>query len=209
VGRVMILPGLRNIEAAKQLYERLNGWKLANEVISSYFQNHRDNTKEQSVVTKVVLVNSLYFTNIREPLRMARHILELHELDAQLMAGEVEAVERIAQADRYYISFASKYAHFHNKTAFPIFDSFAVAAMSQLQERGRRSFPSYIKFFETIKAFREQAGLTSVSWEDFDKYLWLYGQKKALDKGNRTINKEVSALYDSPEGHALFEGLEP
>ena len=45
----MTLPGLRNIEAAKQLYERLGGWKLANEVISSYFLNHRGNTKEQSV----------------------------------------------------------------------------------------------------------------------------------------------------------------
>ena len=85
--------------------------------------------------------------------------------------------------------------------------SFAVAAMAQLQKRGF-SFPSYTKFFETIKAFREQAGLTSVSWEDFDKYLWLYGQKKALDKGSSAINKEVRALYDSLEGHALFEGLE-
>ena len=205
----MTLPGLRNIEAAKQLYERLGGWKLANEVIASYLQDHPDNMKEHSVVTKVVLVNSLYFTNIREPLRMARHILELHGLDAQLEAGEVEAVERIAMDDRYYVSFASKYAHFHNKIAFPIFDSFAVAAMAQLQERGRRSFPNYTKFFETIKAFREQAGLASVSWEDFDKYLWLYGQKKALDKENRTISKEVSALYDSLRGHTLFEALEP
>ena len=34
----MTLLGLRNIEAAKQLYERLGGWKLASEVISSYFQ---------------------------------------------------------------------------------------------------------------------------------------------------------------------------
>lgn len=204
----MTLPGLRNIEAAKQLYEKFDGWKLANKVISSYFQDHPDNMKEHSVVTKVVLVNSLYFTNIREPLRMAQHIVELHNLDAQLEAGEVESVERIAQADRYYISFASKYAYFHNKAAFPIFDSFAVGAMARLQERGL-SFPNYTKFFEAIKAFREQLGLSSVSWEDFDKYLWLYGQKKALDKGSKAINKEVRALYDSSEGHALFEGLEP
>ena len=204
----MTLPGLRNIEAAKQLYEKLDGWKLADEVISSYFQDHRDNTKEHSVVTKVVLVNSLYFAGIREPLQMARHMLKLHGLDAQLMAGEVEAVERIAKDDRYYVAFASKYAHFHNKAAFPIFDSFAVGAMAQLQERGL-SIPNYTKFFETIKAFRKQAGLSSVSWEDFDKYLWLYGQKRALDKGIRAINKEVRSLYDSSEGHALFEGLEP
>jgi len=205
---------LANIEAAKQIYERLGGWKLANEVISFYFQDHPGNTKEQSVVTKVILVNSLYFAGMREPLLMVRHILELHELDAQLMAGEVEAVERIAKVKRkdkvdwYYVAFASKYAHYHNKTAFPIFDSFAVAAMAQLQEPARRSFPSYTRFFETIKAFREQAGLTSVSWEDFDKYLWLYGQKKALDRGCRAISKEVRELYDSPVGPGLFERLE-
>lgn len=199
---------LANIEAAKQIYERLDGWKLANKVICSYFQDHPDNTNEHNVVIKVVLVNSLYFAGIREPLRMVKHILELYELDAQLGVGEVEAVERIAEVDWYYVSFASKYAHFHNKTAFPIFDSFAVAAMAQLQERGRKSFLSYTRFFETIKAFREQARLTSVSWEDFDKYLWLYGQKKALDKGSRAISKEVRELYDSPVGPGLFERLE-
>lgn len=41
---------LANIEAAKQIYERLDGWKLANEVISSYLQDHPGNTKEHSVV---------------------------------------------------------------------------------------------------------------------------------------------------------------
>ena len=205
----MILPGLRNIEAAKQLDEKLGDWKLANEVISSYFEAHPENTNEHSVITKVVLVNSLYFANIREPLGMARHILGLHGLDAQLEAGEVEAVERIAKDDRYYVSFASKYAHFHNKTAFPMYDSFVVDAVGRrLQERGL-SFRSYTKFFETIKAFREQAGLASVSWEDFDKYLWLYGQKKALDKGERAIGKEVMALYDDRKIRALFERLEP
>jgi hypothetical protein len=204
----MALPKLHNIEVAKQLYERLDGWKMANKVICHYFQAHPGNTREEDVVTKVVLVNGLYFTNIREPLLMARHILELYGLDAQLARGEVEAVERIAKADRYYISFASKYAHFHDKPAFPIFDSFAVGAIAQLQERGF-SIANYTKFFETIKAFREQAGLTSISWEDLDKFLWLYGQKKALDEGNKTINKEVRALFGSSKGRALFEALEP
>jgi hypothetical protein len=79
---------LANIEAAKQIYERLDGWKLANEVISSYLQDHPGNTKEQSVVVKVVLVNSLYFAGIREPLRMVRHILELHGLDQNWRWGK-------------------------------------------------------------------------------------------------------------------------
>ena len=46
----MRLPGLRNIETAKQLYEKLDGWKLANEVISCYFQDYPGDTKEYSFV---------------------------------------------------------------------------------------------------------------------------------------------------------------
>lgn len=205
----MILPGLRNIEAAKQLDEKLRDWKLANEVVSFYFAAHPENTSEHSVYTKVVLVNSLYSTHLRDPLGMARHILGLDRLDAQLEEGEVDAVERIANDGRHYVSFASKYGHFHNKTAFPMYDSFVVVALrQQLQKRGS-SFPSYTEFFKAIKGFREQAGLASVSWEDLDKYLWLYGQKKALDKGDEAIGREVRALYIRPEGRTLFEGLEP
>ena len=44
--------------------------------------------------------------------------------------------------------------------------------------------------------------------EVLDKYLWLYGQKKDLDKGKR-VNAEVTALYDNQEGKKLFEALEP
>ena len=47
--------------------------------------------------------------------------------------------------------------------------------------------------------------LIGLSWTGWTT---LY-DKTSLDKGNGAINKEVSALYDSPEGRALFEALEP
>lgn len=204
----MSLPTLRNIEAAEKLYNMLDSWKLANCIISSYFKEHPANVERTVVVIKVVLISTLYVARIFEPLKMAAHIVELHGLDLQLRLGEVEAVERIAHFDRYEKSFASKYAHFHNKVAFPILDSFAVRAMAQLQER-RLGIRNYTRFFEAIEAFRQQAGLTAVPWEDLDKYLWLYGQKKALDQENKSISREVTTLYGSFEGHTLFEALEP
>jgi hypothetical protein len=209
----MRLPDLQNIETAKQLYQELDSWKRANRVISAYFQSYPGNTDEQIVVIKVALINDLYFTNIKEPLKMATHILKLHGLDGQLAGGKVEAVESIAKVDdertskgyRYYSSFASKYAHFHNKTAFPILDRFVKDAIAHLWEK---KLPNdYKGFFEMIQEFRQKAKLTSVSWEDLDKYLWLYGQKAALDKGKREINKEVRELYNKES--ALFEALEP
>jgi len=205
----MRLPGLRNIETAKQIYERLDRWKLANEVVSSYFQAHPDNTDKHCVVTKVVLVNGLYSANIKDPMGIAEHILGLPGLDKQLKAGDVEAIDLIADADRHYVSFASKYGHFHKKSAFPMCDKYVENAMGLLLEGRRRSFRPYSYFFEKITAFREQAGLGSVSWEDLDKYLWLYGQWKELEKGNEAIGKEVKTLYKSHECPDLFDGLEP
>lgn len=205
----MALPALSNIETAKRLYEMLKGWKLANKAISSFFEANPKNTDERSVLTKVVLLNGLYYTNIKEPLRMAKHVQRLDGLDARLQAGEAAAVEQIAKDDRYYVSFASKYAHFHNKTAFPLYDRFVEDAIGQLMQGRRLSLRPYSKFLRTIKEFCEQAGLSFVSWDDFDKYLWLYGQKKALDKGGRAIGREVRELYDDVKIRALFERLEP
>ena len=55
----------------------------------------------------------------------------------------------------------------------------------------------------TVSMTRQQGGLNLDSG-----WTTLY-DKISLDKGNGTINKDVSALYDSPEERALFEALEP
>jgi len=203
----MELPTLRNIEAAEKLFERLNGWQLANDTISIYFKKHPANTKPSTVAVKVVLISSLYYARIFEPLKMAVHIARLKGLDSELKSGDINAVERIAHLDRYEVSFASKYAHFHNADAFPIIDDFAAGAVALLEGKGFNH--SYPEFYNRILSLRQKAGLRSISWRSLDKYLWLYGQKKkSLDKGV-AVNKEVTALYRTVDGKALFDTLEP
>jgi len=203
----MGLPTIRNIEAAEKLFDKLTGWQLANDTISTYFDKYPANVEAHSVAVKVVLISSLYYARIFEPLKMAVHIAGLQGLDSELRNGDVNAVECIAHFDRYEMSFASKYSHFHNRIAFPLCDHFAAGAIAIFQGKGF-SYPKYTDFFNVITLFRQQSGLASTSWGVLDKYLWLYGQKKDLDKG-KDVNKEVTALYHIPEGRILFDALEP
>jgi hypothetical protein len=133
----MTLPSLRNVNIAKKMYEKLKGWKLANRVTSSYFPTHPNNIEKETVIIKVVLVDRLYFTNIKEPLRMANHILKLEVLDEQLKRNEIKAVDCIANfGQRKVISFGSKYAHFYNKAAFPVYDQYVSKAIATFRGKG-------------------------------------------------------------------------
>jgi len=204
---MMKLPTIRNIEAAEKIFYRLTGWQLANDAISSYFDKHPANIEASIVAVKVVLISSLYYTRIFEPLKMAVHITELKGLDSELRSGDIKAVERIAHLDRYEVSFASKYAHFHNSDAFPILDSFASGAVAILLSKNFDS--TYHNFYKNISLLRQESGLSSTDWRSFDKYLWLYGQKKKnLDNGI-SVNKEVTELYETTKGKILFDALEP
>ncbi|MFC1981250.1 hypothetical protein ACFLVN_03300 [Chloroflexota bacterium] len=203
----MGLPKARNIEAAERLFDGLTGWQLANDTISTYFDKNHANVEASIVVVKVVLISSLYYARIFEPLKMAVHIAGLQGLDSELKNGDTKAVERIAHLDRYEVSFASKYAHFHNGDAFPILDNFASGAVAILL--GKSFNYTYPDFYNNISLLRQKSGLNSTDWRSFDKYLWLYGQKKkSLDKGI-SVNNEVTALYESTEGKILFDALEP
>ncbi|MBA7616384.1 hypothetical protein ES703_23680 [subsurface metagenome] len=203
----MGLPTVRNIEASEKLYERLSSWKIADDTITIYFGEHLRNVEAAIIVVKVVLISTLYYARIFEPLKMASHIMGLQGLDSELTSGDTRAVERIATFNRYEMSFASKYAHFHNREAFPLCDHFAAGAIAILQGK-KFSYPKYTDFFTVITSFRQQSGLNSIKWGVLDKYLWLYGQKKDLDKG-KGVNKEVTALYNTAEGKILFDALEP
>jgi hypothetical protein len=208
----MTLPTQENIEVAIKIYDEIPSWKQADRVIVSYFGQHPSNSEESTVVIKVVLVNSLYITNIWKPLLMADHILNLQNLDEQLQAGNIYAVDRIANLatiGRKFISFASKYAHFSNMVAYPMYDKYVRISMGRFLKRNNYTVGAYERFFNDIESICGRARLACVSWDELDKYLWLYGQKVALDKGENKINRDIAKLYGTADGPALFKYLEP
>ena len=192
-----------NITAAKELYDKLPGWKFANKVLTDFFKKNNKNNDKKIVLTKVCLLDSLYGTYLMDQIGMAEHIVEIKGIDALLKKGSEDAANKISQFNgKKFISFTSKYCHFHNKAAYPIYDSYARSALKKLSNwKGE----GYMGFWGAINEFRISNDLKWVSNKDLDKYLWLFGQGYALRKGKTKINKEVKSLYEGEKD--LFKRL--
>jgi hypothetical protein len=206
----MILPSSSNIDAARSIYEKLKGWVKSRQLILAYFGSNPHNNDELVVVLKTLLINGLYYTNLKSPLSVVNHILNLDKADEKLKASDITVVDQIANFEKFnLVSFASKYAHFHNSSAFPLYDQYVWKALAYCWQSKPFKILNYQAFYKIIDAFRNLASLDDVSWADIDKYLWLLGIKKDLGKGKTGISKEVFQLYQTSEGRELFGALEP
>jgi hypothetical protein len=188
---VLPQPTADDVIRAEKKFDEENGpieW-----VLTQLFQKFPENTDFGEVVVKTKVLNVLYSTQIRAVNIVARHICSL-AIDPDLRAGKPEIVDRIATVQlkdktRHNVSFASKYCHWHNPTAYPIYDgnvevclwhykkqggSFADA----LAERGiafQRYGYDYAGFVRIVNAFRDGFKLTSYTYKQLDKLLWSLG----------------------------------
>lgn len=202
-------PNHDNINTAQDIYEQLANWKKSDEVITGYFASHPGNVVLDEVVIKVCLLNQLYNTNVLAPIMMARHIVSIEGLDRQLTNGGIDCVDRIAEFDgRRHISFASKYAHFHNKAAFPLYDKYVLKALAVITATGL-SVSRYADFFKIADAFRQLSSLNEIGWDNIDHYLWLYGLKLSLEEDDKKVSHEVESYYRTSDGGLRFQGLVP
>jgi hypothetical protein len=81
---------------------------------------------------------------------------------------------------RNNFSFASKYCHWHNPTAYPIYDGNVEACLWFYRKQdGFATFArdgySYPEFVRRVNAFRDFYGLTSFTYKQLDKLLWYLG----------------------------------
>lgn len=184
------------IEVAKNIYEKLSRWKLVNKILTDFFRNNKLNTSKEIILIKVALVDSFYKTNLKDQISIAEHIFSLHSIDDDIVNGNIHIVERIANSKKYFVSFASKFCHFHNKKSFPIYDQYVCLALKRLVGwKGKK----YSDFVEVINTFRDDNDLNDVEYEDIDKFLWMYGLTDKLKNDNNKVNKEILALYKEDE----------
>lgn len=193
------------IEAARAIYDLLSGWKKRKEAIISLFSQNTRNNSTKVVLPKIATLDKYYSTSIYNPDELAEYIISIKNLDELLKDGNPEAVEQIRQFKlngklKNILSFASKYCHFHKTDSYPIYDQYASLALQKLSDW--RDFPenqspkrTFAHFNAGVINLKNQNGLTNVSFEDFDSFLWLYGQPESLNSEKSKINKEVSALY--------------
>lgn len=154
-------------------------------VLARIFADHPSNIGLEDVLTKVVLLNGLYNTNVFAVLDMAKHICGL-DIDSQLSEALPDAVDRIALLTvsgitRRHYSFATKYCSWHSPHRFPIFDSRVEWLIWQYQRADhfatfqRLELHLYSHYRDVIEAFRRSYGLEECSFKEIDKFLWLHG----------------------------------
>lgn len=193
-----------SIETAKKIYSHLERWKLANRTLTDFFSKNSSNKSEEVVLTKVVLIDSLYKTNLRDQISVAKHIWGLDFLDKLLIDGNFAAVEKVAKCEnKNLLSFASKFCHFHNKQDYPIYDKYVRIALKKLTNW--KDDRTYSGFKQAINDFRRRNKIENTSFEDLDKYLWLVGLMERLRENKTDVNREIYQFYI--ENKVLFENL--
>lgn len=155
------------------------------------FELYRQNTKIEEVLLKVIAINSLYSTRIKnnDLIPLSLHICSIKNLDLLLDEGDINAVNLIGKTTEGINSayvFASKYCHFHNSSSFAIFDSNSWLTLSEISNKhsfsevlSKTSTMDFISYKRFINCLNEFIGCFKInkSYKDVDKYLWLYGKE--------------------------------
>jgi len=192
------------IQAAAQLQNRMPGWCVSERALDRLAHAVPGLSREE-ILLKAVAVNALYYTNVWAITRMAEHVTKVMQEPPQAPVELVEAIAALPPASdserpRNYLSFASKFAHFFvDPELCPIFDSFACKSLQYHLGRGglaRDDEHAYRAFEHNFRKLRQSAGLTC-STRDLDRYLWLSGNYRELQrKPNTAISVELQELFE-------------
>ena len=182
---VLDTPTAERVKATNAKFDVEN--ELTEETLGELFRLNPQNGNLRHVLLKVVAVNSLYHTCIFALDTVARHIHANHEqIDAALAAGSPEVVDLIAHVKvngkvYNFFSFATKFCSWHNPAAYPIYDAHVDHYLWNLQQQDHfASFLhpdlwNYSKFLQIMTAFRDNHGLSTFTFKEIDKFLYLEG----------------------------------
>ncbi len=170
---------------------------LAEATVANLWKTFPGNTDVKEVLTKVITLNSLYHTRVRDIdlERLASHI-KGKNIDPLFDNESLDAVAVVCGCSelRRYFSFATKYCNWHKPNAYPIYDRYVDCCLwsYQIQDRfsktpfRRQGLQEVTTLHRVVSAFREFYGL-DLPFKEIDKFLWMQG---------RRIAKPVSAEVD-------------
>ncbi len=213
-----------NIAAARNLRSEFLTWDKIDEVLKNEFEKYSKNDEKNIIAYKVELIDKLYNCNLRMDKERIAEFLKGLNLDEKFetrldLTSHIKGIANKKLPNykkRIGFVFASKYCHFSRPGDFPIFDRYAVKALSYLKNAKQVSYHGdYAKYKKDIDELKGSLGLES--YKDIDVYLWLYGQwlfyeqrkekglkNKELEKG---FSREIIKLFKNRE--KLFKKLEP
>ena len=194
------LPNANSLAKACKQFEADSETKITEHALADLFTKYPNNTNEAHVLLKVVALNDLYAARIplRAPDRpnvfdVAECIPKL-KLDQAFKDGSLEIVNQISttqfpgkrEVNRF--AFATKYASWHRRDAYPIWDRNVQNYFTCLRRLHRADWDKfsdgfilssndwgYPEFHGLMVRFRDYYGLKAVSFKDLDKFLWLRG----------------------------------
>ena len=164
---------------------------LADEVLSLVFQQYHDNLEIKHILTKVVLLNGLYNTNVFAVVDMAYNIQE-QSPDDLLRNGSAEVVDKIAHLTirgktRRHYSFATKYCSWHYPEMYPIYDNLVERLIWNYRKQfnfeifQRSDLVNYERYRNILRSFISYFSLQDFTFKEIDRFLWSYA--KELYKG--------------------------
>ena len=174
------------------LFSRNEQFSLSDSVISAAIEKFEGNDNIQTVLPKVILINSFYSTQIYDTGKIARHILKT-DADKRLTDGDLSLVDDIRRGHDIrtkktgnvidFYSFATKYAALHEPTRFPIYDSLVMRLLTSLNKQfsfclrfTQADLRNYQRYVSVIDALFEFTDLESLNYKRLDQGLWIYAK---------------------------------
>lgn len=149
-----------------------------------------NNCTLKEIYKKVVLLNSLYSTNIYATFDVAINISQIKNFKDRVLKGDIELVDEIRKntiggVTKDFYSFATKYCHHHNPDSYPIYDSIVkdmlLIYLKKVQPN-KRYYRNRMKEYGYFKSAIDQlADCWNLSEEyryrKLDKFLWKKGKE--------------------------------
>lgn len=190
--------------------------RMADQAVKMVFERWPGNTRQEQVLAKVFVLNSLYDTNLYavEVVKMAKHIIK-QGVDSKFSQGDPTVVEDIRKGHGIsrgktnkkwnFYSFATKYCHWHNCSRYVMYDTNVDKALRELNKllrfcrpftsAGKRGLKQYSTLKEVIDSLASTLALTK-DYKKLDQALWMYG-KYLKNNLPDDIKDEIKAKLDA------------
>ncbi len=189
--KTLQIPNNELVDEYIEIFNKDERYYLADNAIINLFRQFPENKTLEDILLKISVINDLYSTNIYGTFIIAKHIQKLN-IDNKLLEGDPNIVKQIAtghgirfaKTDKEisFYSFATKYCNWHNKEAFPIYDSFVDKVLRAYRKKDSFSkfkdneLKDYIRFKQIVSDFKTTYSLTEHNLKEIDKFLWIYGK---------------------------------
>jgi len=167
-------------------------YKPGDELLGTIFSEIRssENPTLKQVQEAVIILNSLYNTNLQNVITTSSNIKEqLQDLLRKINERDLTVIDDItninkqgenAQFNNKIYSFATKFCSFINPS-YPIFDRYSSNLLFMILNRYDERFPlknlgNYSIFCQKYEVFLSKYSLDDTNYKNTDTFLWMYGK---------------------------------